>query len=288
MSSVENYSFTTNNPQSLSQHQVNVSPTERWVMGLGGGSLAVYGLSQRSPLGLLLTAVGAGLVHTAVTGHCDLYHAFGIDTANDQQRAEPVARDVHLETSIHIEKDPAEVYRFWRQFENLPRFMQHLQSVEVLDNQRSHWVAKGPAGETEEWDAEIYNEKENELIAWRSLENADVVNAGTVRFEPAPSGTGTLLKITINYNVPGGKIADSLARFFGQSPEQMINEDLERLKQLLESGVARTSDRQGSTPESSHVDLGDSISSMGEAGETKRASKAHGGTLMGRTHTDIM
>ena len=282
-----NYSLSNNRTQGLSHHQVNVSSTERWVMGLGGGSLAVYGLSQRSPFGLVLTAVGAGLVHQAVTGHCDVYHALGIDTASEHNRAEPVARDVHLETSVQIEKEPAEVYRFWRQFENLPRFMRHLQSVEVLDNRRSHWIAKGPAGETEEWDAEIYNEKENELIAWRSLENADVVNAGTVRFEPAPNGNGTLVKITINYNIPGGKIADSLARFFGQSPEQMIDEDLQRLKQLLESG-AMTTETPGLTPESTPMDRGDGANSMREEGATKRASTASGGTLMGRTHTDIM
>jgi len=170
--------FSSNSENKSIQHPVNVSSLERWILGLGGGSLAAYGLSRRSPTGLLLTALGAGLIHLGVTGHCDLYHALGFNTAEDQPKEEPVARDVHVETSVTINRRPEEIYQFWREFENLPRFMKHLESVTKLDSNRSHWVAKGPAGETEEWDAEIYNEKENELIAWRSLPGADVVNAG--------------------------------------------------------------------------------------------------------------
>jgi uncharacterized membrane protein len=157
-----------------------------------------------------------------------------------------VARDVHIETSIAIDKSPQELYSFWRDFTNLPLFMKNLESVTELNSTQSHWVAKGPAGTRVEWDAEIYNEKENELIAWRSLEDADVVNAGSVRFQAGPPGHGTFVRITMNYNPPAGTIGASLAQLLGAEPEQLIKEDLRRLKQILEAGEIATVDGQTS------------------------------------------
>jgi len=157
-----------------------------------------------------------------------------------------VARDAHVETSIAINKLPAELYSFWRDFTNLPLFMRNLDSVTVLDATRSHWVARGPAGTHVEWDAEIYNEIENELIAWRSTENADVVNAGSVRFQKAPTGHGTFVRVTMNYNPPAGKVGATLAQLLGAEPGQLIKEDLRRLKQLAEAGEIATIDGQSS------------------------------------------
>jgi uncharacterized membrane protein len=157
-----------------------------------------------------------------------------------------VARDVHIEKSIAIEKSPEELYSFWRDFTNLPLFMRNLDSVMVLDAIRSHWVARGPAGTHVEWDAEIYNEIENELIAWRSTENADVVNAGSVRFQKAPTGHGTFVRVTMNYNPPAGTVGASLAQFLGAEPADLIREDLRRLKQLAEAGEIATIDGQTS------------------------------------------
>ena len=117
--------------------------------------------------------------------------------------------------------------------------MKNLESVTVLDESRSHWVAKGIGAAKVEWDAEIYNEKENELIAWRSLENADVVNAGSVRFQKAPQGQGTYVRVTVNYNPPAGKLGATLAQLLGGEPKQLIKEDLRRLKQLMEAGEIR-------------------------------------------------
>lgn len=157
-----------------------------------------------------------------------------------------IARDVHIETSIAINKSPEELYAFWRDFKNLPLFMRNLESVAVLDATHTHWVAKGPAGTNVEWDAEVFNEIENELIAWRSLENADVVNAGSVRFERAPSGRGTFVRVTMNYNPPAGKVGAGLAELLGAEPAQLIKEDLRRLKQLSEAGEIATIDDQTS------------------------------------------
>jgi uncharacterized membrane protein len=157
-----------------------------------------------------------------------------------------VARDVHIEKSIAIEKSPEELYSFWRDFTNLPLFMRNLDSVTVLDATRSHWVAIGPAGTHVQWDAEIYNEIENEMIAWRSTENADVVNAGSVRFQKAPTGHGTFVRVTMNYNSPAGTVGASLAQLLGVDPGQLIKEDLRRLKQLAEAGEIATIDGQTS------------------------------------------
>jgi uncharacterized membrane protein len=170
------------------------------------------------------------------------YAAAKVLTGTDEN----VARDVHVETSIAIDKSPEELFRFWRNFSNLPRFMNNLETVTELDNTRSHWVAKGPAGSHVEWDAEIYNEKENELIAWRSLENADVTNAGSVRFEGGPQGHGTFVRVTMNYNPPAGKVGATVAKLLGGEPEQLIKEDLRRLKQVMETGEVATTDGQTS------------------------------------------
>jgi short-subunit dehydrogenase/uncharacterized membrane protein len=159
---------------------------------------------------------------------------------------ESIARDVHIETSIAIERSPAELYAFWRDFKNLPLFMKDLESVTELGQGKSHWVAKAPGGARVEWDAEIYNEKENELIAWRSLENADVVNAGSVRFDESPEGRGAYVRVTLNYNPPAGQLGATLAQLLGADPAQLLKENLRRFKQLMETGEIATVEGQTS------------------------------------------
>ena len=226
---------------------INVGEVERLASAIAGGALAVYGLRQRSLGGLCLTLAGTALLHRGVTGHCNTYQALGLTTnsANVGNGEAPVARDVHVEKAIAIDKSPEELFTFWREFENLPRFMTHLESVTCTGLNRSHWVAQGPGGKSVEWDAEIYNEKPNELMAWRSLEGADVVNAGSVRFTPL-GARGTEVKVVLNYNVPGGKVSALLAKLFGREPGQMIAADLRRLKQIMETGEAATTEGQPS------------------------------------------
>jgi uncharacterized membrane protein len=145
-----------------------------------------------------------------------------------------------------VNRPAAELYRYWRNFENLPKFMDHLESVRTTGEKRSHWVAKAPAGTTVEWDAEIINEKENELIAWRSLENADVDNAGSVRFQEAPAGRGTEVRVSLEYDPPGGMVGAAIAKLFGEAPDQQIQEDLRRFKQVMEAGERATTEGQAS------------------------------------------
>ena len=224
---------------------VNVGQTERVASTIGGAALALYGLTRGSLGGVALALIGGSLVYRGTTGHCSMYQALGVDTA--QNRAGVAGnRGIKVEKSVLVNKSPEELYRFWHNFENLPRFMNHLESVQVRDDRRSHWVAKAPLGTTVEWDAEIINEKENELIAWRSLEGADVNNAGSVRFQPARGGRGTEVKISLEYDPPAGVVGAAIAKLFGEEPSQQVEEDLRRFKQLMETGTIPTTEGQPS------------------------------------------
>lgn len=158
--------------------------------------------------------------------------------------------------SIAINRSPEELYRFWRNFQNLPRFMKHLESVQV-DNtstgatqgqatggERSHWVARGPAGTTVEWDAEIIEDQPNELVAWRSLEGADVDNTGSVRFERAPGNRGTVVRVRMQYAPPAGVIGATITKLFGEDPSWQVKDDLRRFKQVMETGEIITTEGQ--------------------------------------------
>jgi uncharacterized membrane protein len=231
-------------------NDVNVGQTERWASALVGGGLAIYGLTRRTWGGVVLALVGGTLIHRGSTGHCYMYDPLAVNRAGHESDnplvSVPANRGIKVEKSVTINRSPAELYSFWRNFENLPRIMNHLESVKTTGEGRSHWVAKAPAGKTVEWDAEIYNEKENELIAWRSLEGADVDNAGSVRFETAPDGRGTVVKVTLKYDPPGGIIGAAVAKLFGEEPSQQIEEDLNRFKQAMEAGGSATTQGQSS------------------------------------------
>jgi uncharacterized membrane protein len=223
----------------------NISSTERVVSLVGGGALALGGLSRRSLPGLVLAGVGLAMVKRGATGWCDLYGALGINTSGQPARPEEYfERGIHVEESVTINKSPEELFQFWRNFENLPRIMSHLEEVKVLDKNKSHWTAKAPAGMTVEWDAEIINEETNSVIAWRSLEGADVDNAGSVRFLPALGDRGTQVKVVLDYIPPAGRLGASIARLFGEAPQQQIHEDLRNFKRILETGEVPTTQGQ--------------------------------------------
>ena len=151
---------------------------------------------------------------------------------------------VPVNKSIIINAPPEEVYGFWRDFENLPRFMRHLESVTCDGSRRSHWVARAPAGRRVTWDAEIVDERPNQLIAWRSLDDADIRHAGTVEFERGAGGRGTTIRVSLTYAPPGGKFAAVIAKVFGEEPSQHVQDDLRRLKQLMEAGEVPTVEGQ--------------------------------------------
>jgi uncharacterized membrane protein len=232
----------------------NVGQVERWASSIGGGALALYGVTRGSLGGIALALLGAALVQRGVTGHCNVYEAMNFSTAGDvglrnsENVSVPAERGTRVEKSVTINRPASELYSFWRNFENLPLFMNHLESVRSMGGERTHWVAKAPAGTTVEWDAEVYNEKQNELIAWRTLEGSQVASAGSVRFEESPEGGTTTVRVTLKYDPPGGKLGSLVATLFGENPEQQIDEDLGRFKQLMEAGgTAATTPGRGAS-----------------------------------------
>jgi uncharacterized membrane protein len=233
-------SFNPQNEQGASSDQSGsqLSDYERWGSLIGGGALVLMGLRDRSLRGALMAIAGGGLAYHGATGQKSLPDAVSEATG--------MSNNIRVEKSVTILKPQEELYQFWRNFENLPTFMKHLQSVQVMNETRSHWVANAPGGTTVEWDADMITDRENELIAWASVEGADIDHSGFVRFQPAPQGRGTEVKVVMEYRPPGGGITAAIAKLFGEEPEQQIGDELRRFKMLMETGEIATVEGQPS------------------------------------------
>ena len=247
----------------------NVARPERIGSVALGAALITYGARRRGPAGVIAALVGGAFVHRGATGNCMVYRAMGVSTGGSDVLLAPPRGDVagraatvnarkaiKVERAVTIEAPRSELYAFWRDFANLPRFMEHLLEVRVESPQRSHWIAKAPAGTHVEWDAEIVNDVPDSLIAWKTVGDAEVPNAGSVHFSDAPGGRGTIVKVEVDYEPPAGKIGALVARLFGENPDRQIREDLRKFKQLMETGEITTSARRradsayvGSTPQ---------------------------------------
>ena len=195
-------------------------------------AVVAFGLSRRSLPGLAMAATAAPLAYRGFTG---AWPGFA-NGAADTRVALGGHRGTHVREAIRLEVPLDVVYGFWRRFENLPRFMTHLETVTDLGDGRSHWVARGPADMPIEWDAEIINEVPNKVIGWRSIPGSDIATAGSVHFSPDRQGRGTQVSVNLQYSAPGGPAARWLAWALGRDPAHMIREDLRRLKQMLETG----------------------------------------------------
>lgn len=225
-----------NKPASLFPFPANIGPAERIASALGGAVLVALGLTQRPRAGLFTAALGAVLLARGAGGYCRIYDRLGISTAPGAQSPRGGVqgnRGVKIEKSFVVHRPPAELFRTWRNFGNLPHFMSHLESVEVLDGGRSRWTARGPAGRKVRWEAEVINEHADEMIAWRSLPGSDVDSAGTVRFHPVHGGTE--VRVVLEYAAPGGVLGRAVARLFHAEPAQEIEADMMRFKQMMES-----------------------------------------------------
>jgi uncharacterized membrane protein len=143
---------------------------------------------------------------------------------------------------VIIDRSPQELYQEWRKLENLPRFMSHLVSVTEIGEAHSHWVANGPAGTTVEWDAEVTEDRLNELVSWRSLEGSAVAHSGSVRFARTPGNRGTLVQVEMEYNPPGGAVGRAVAELTRRDPGQLSEESLQNFKQVMETGELLLSD----------------------------------------------
>jgi len=229
----------------------NVGEAERWLSLIGGSSLVAYGLARRNSAGFGLAALGGSLLWRGATGHCPMYQTLGVNTAErgyakgtGSRAGVPYELGIRVDHEVSINKPVSELYSFWRELSNLPKFMDHLQSVQVIDDRVSHWTARGPIGIAVEWDAEIVNDIPDQVIGWRSLEGSDVDNGGSVRFES--NGAGTVVKVSLQYNPPAGQLGEWVASMFGENPKKTIAEDLQRLKELMETGnvITKTSKKR--------------------------------------------
>jgi len=208
---------------------------EQWASIIGGGALVLGGLQQRSLRGVLMAAAGGSLVYQGAQKKSTLKQvsdAVGLDKA------------IRVEKTVTIDRPAEELYSFWRQLDNLPHFMRHIKSVQVIDDIHSHWVVNAPLDQSIEWDAVVVKDQPNHLIAWTSAEDAEIDHSGFVRFQPATGNRGTEVKVVMEYDLPGGRMAAAIAKLFGEEPEQQIGDDLSRFKQLMEAGEIATTDGQ--------------------------------------------
>ena len=229
----------------LTDTKQNVGSAERVVSGVAGGALVSYGLKTGGLFGTALSLVGGGLLYRGATGHCHVYDAAKFTTADAADAKANQSSRIHVKKSVTINKSPAELYSFWRNFENLPQFMTHLESVKITGDKTSHWVATAPLGTTVEWDAEITSEQENERIGWKSSELSEIPNSGVVEFLPT-TNRGTEVKVTLTYEPPAGYLGSLVAKLFGEEPNQQVADDLRRFKQLMESGTIMKTEGQPS------------------------------------------
>ncbi len=223
---------------------VNVSKPERNLSIASGLTLIVAGIRRGDLRGFLMTVAGGYMLLRGVTGHCMMYRLLGMNTAvetNKMRVSVPHEQGIHVEASVTVNRPVEEVFAYWRNFENLPQIMKHLEKVEVMEGRRSHWTAKAPAGLNVSWDAEIITERRNELIGWRSLADSHVANAGSVRFNTLPGGQATEIHVSLEYVPPAGQIGAAIARLLGEEPQVQIEDDLKRFKQMMESRATTTS-----------------------------------------------
>ena len=232
--------------QSRVSPRVNVGKVERqFSLAAGIGSVAL-GVARRDLRGLLMAALGAGLLYRGASGHCSVYGALGVDSRTKHDTNDEQAQAIRVTAAFLIDQPIKDLYECWRDFEKLPTIMSHLESVHVIDEKHSHWVAKAPkmAGGCVEWDAEILEDRPNELIAWRSLPGADVDNRGSVEFTRAHGDRGSIVRVKLEYTPPAGRIGSWFAKLIGENPESQVREDLRRFKRMMEVGENLTTDGQ--------------------------------------------
>ena len=216
-------------------HRTSIDALERVAALTTATAVVAYGLSRRNLPGVCLAAAATPLAYRGLSGEWPRVRN-GNSTRTGIRTALAGNRGIHVRESVRLEKPIDEVYRFWRNLENLPQFMNYLDAVIDLGKGRTRWIAKGPAGTHVKWDAEIINEVENQVIGWQSLPGGDITTAGSVNFDTVRNGRSTQLSVHFQYAPPAGRAGSIIAKAFGREPSQTVREDLRRLKQLLEAG----------------------------------------------------
>jgi uncharacterized membrane protein len=231
-------------------------------MGLREIAAGVGILAQRRPADWMWTRVGGDMLDLALLGAAFGSNRFGkgrlsaatvavagitaLDMLCTRQLVQAITKDVHVTEAIAVNRPVEECYRFWRDFESLPRFMGHLESVRETQDGKTHWIARAPAGMKLEWEAQLTQDVPNERIGWRSLEDAVVQTAGHVQFNRAPGGRGSIIRVSLHYKAPAGEIGAMIAKLFGQEPGLQVRKDLRQFKQMIETGEISTTKGQAS------------------------------------------
>ena len=232
-------------PTALRDRDPDIGQTERWISMLLGGALAAYGIRRRGPVGLVVGAVGAGLVLRGAARRDPLTHVLRHTTAERTAAQQRGWSSAAITTrAVTINRPRAELYRFWRDFSNLPRFVESVRRIDMIDGQRSRWLVDAPAGMTVQWEAVITTDEPNRRIGWESEQGADVRNAGWVDFRDAPGGRGTEVRAEIVYEPPAGQVGRVMTFVMSQSPSQSMRRDLRRFKALMETGETPTAAQQ--------------------------------------------
>lgn len=259
------------------QQTNNVGQSERQISVVAGVALMLHAVISRSRASLITGPLGAALFWRGQTGHCPLYQALNVNTAQSQEtwqgngygqpqpnwqggagvqqipiqpqgnqpsQNQPQSNQIEIRRAITIDKPAEELYTFWRKLENLPRFMHHLESVASTGDKRSHWKAKIIGGIPVEWDAEIVEERPGQRLAWRTQPDAQVQQSGVVEFKPATGGRGTVVTVEIQYNPPGGIIGETFGRLLNGITAQQVKDDIGRFKSLMEAGEIATTEGQ--------------------------------------------
>lgn len=205
-------------------------PHPAWLWGRVSGDLIDLASLTRA----LKNHDGRGLGRTvAATAAVSAITATDVYAAVTRTRG---SAPMQLTATTTVTEPPDEVYGLWSDLERLPSFMAHLDEVRVTGPRTSRWRASAPFGKTVEWDAETTQQIPGRLIAWRSVDGADIDNSGEVRLEPAPGDRGTEIRVTLRYDLPGGALGKAAARYFGEEPHQQLDDDLRRFKQIAETG----------------------------------------------------
>jgi len=212
---------------------IKFATVERWAALIGAGILLSQAARRKPILAAGLALAAAPLAYRGLGGRWPSFRASANGRADDTRVALAGSRGLHVQESIRVDRPIADVFRFWRRLENLPRFMSHLNEVTPYDGVHSHWSAKGPGDMAVEWDAEIINEVDGQVIGWRSLPGSDIATAGSVNFVPVAGGRATELSVHLQYEPPGGRAGALVATMLGANPSRTIRQDLERLQRLL-------------------------------------------------------
>ena len=230
-----------------SRNRINVGQSERTASLVAGAALVGIGLFRGRLSGLVTAGLGAMLAKRGLEGHCPMYEAMGMNSAEGEQndRHRLYKHGVKIEHSTTIQKPARELYDYWRDLTNLSKFMTNVKRVDVRDEKRSHWVIEGPAGTSVEYDAETINDEPGRLIAWQSVGGADIQHAGSVNFIENAGGRGTTVRLNIEYLPPVGVVGEwgaRILRLVGQAPENDVRQSLRNFRALMEAGEIPTNE----------------------------------------------